>query len=205
MLEAGNKGIDSADSSLVSGMDSLSLLTTSRDPLVHPLTLSWATSAATAQLSGMATALLADDRSLWPETVRAADPQRPLDAADGDGVACDGPEGRTPADAASFRVRCSLSRSGLALSLKFPCAGSPAGNSAISPNQGGTSSIRRISSHFPGPETRFLIWVSMRCAYGCRSPTSSNPIPARMLRCRRRDTGPQGFASICRRKASRPV
>lgn len=71
VLEAGNKGIDSADSSLVSGMDSLSLLTTSRDPLVHPLTLSWATSAATAQLSGMATALLADDRSLWPETVRA--------------------------------------------------------------------------------------------------------------------------------------
>lgn len=71
VLEAGNKGIDSADLSLVSGMDSLSLLTTSRDPLVHPLTLSWATSAATAQLSGMATAILADDPSLWPETVRA--------------------------------------------------------------------------------------------------------------------------------------
>lgn len=71
VLEAGNKGIDSADLSMVSGMDSLSLLTTSRDPLVHPLTLSWATSAATAQLAGMATAILADDPSLWPETVRA--------------------------------------------------------------------------------------------------------------------------------------
>lgn len=71
VLEAGNKGIDSADLSMVSGMDSLSLLTTSRDPLVHPLTLSWATSAATAQLTGMATAILADDPSLWPETVRA--------------------------------------------------------------------------------------------------------------------------------------
>lgn len=71
VLEAGNKGIDSADTSMVSGMDSLSLLTTSRDPLVHPLTLSWATSAATAQLAGMAAAILADDPKLWPETVRA--------------------------------------------------------------------------------------------------------------------------------------
>lgn len=71
VLEAGNKGIDSFDSSMVSGMDSLSLLTTSRDPLVHPLTLAWATSAATAQLSGMAAAILADDPDLWPETVRA--------------------------------------------------------------------------------------------------------------------------------------
>lgn len=71
VLEAGNKGIDSADSLMVSGMDSLSLLTTSRDPLVHPLTLAWATSAATAQLSGMGAAILADDPELWPETVRA--------------------------------------------------------------------------------------------------------------------------------------
>lgn len=71
VLEAGNKGIDSADASMVSGMDSLSLLTTSRDPLVHPLTLAWATSAATAQLAGMAAEILADDPELWPETVRA--------------------------------------------------------------------------------------------------------------------------------------
>lgn len=70
VLEAGNKGIDSADSSMVSGIDSLSLLTTSRNPVVQPLTLSWATSAATAQLSGMAAEILADDPELWPETVR---------------------------------------------------------------------------------------------------------------------------------------
>lgn len=70
ILEAGNKGIDSADASMVSGMDSLSLLTTSSDPLGQPLALSWATSAATAQLSGMAAAVLADDKELWPETVR---------------------------------------------------------------------------------------------------------------------------------------
>lgn len=54
VLEAGNKGVDSADQNMVSGIDSLSLLTTSRDPIGQPLTLSWATSAATAQLSGMA-------------------------------------------------------------------------------------------------------------------------------------------------------
>lgn len=71
VLEAGNKGIDSADQSMVSGIDSLSLLTTSRTPLQQPLTLSWATSAATAQLAGMAGEVLADDPTLWPETVRA--------------------------------------------------------------------------------------------------------------------------------------
>lgn len=71
VLEAGNKGIDSADSSMVSGIDSLSLLTTSHQPLEMPLTLSWATSAATAQLAGMAGELLADEPARWPETIRA--------------------------------------------------------------------------------------------------------------------------------------
>ena len=71
VLEAGNKGVDSFDQSMVSGIDSLSLLTTSRNPLGQPLTLSWATSAATAQLAGMGAELLADDPELWPETVRA--------------------------------------------------------------------------------------------------------------------------------------
>ena len=71
VLEAGNKGIDGGDSSMVSGIDSLSLLTTSHDPIVRPLALSWATSAATAQLAGMAAEILADDPALWPETVRA--------------------------------------------------------------------------------------------------------------------------------------
>lgn len=71
VLEAGNKGVDSFDQGMVSGIDSLSLLTTSRDPLGLPLTLSWATSAATAQLAGMGAELLADDPELWPETVRA--------------------------------------------------------------------------------------------------------------------------------------
>lgn len=70
VLEAGNKGIDAADSQMVSGIDSLSLLTTSRDPVGQPFALSWATSAATAQLAGMAAEVLADDPTLWPEAVR---------------------------------------------------------------------------------------------------------------------------------------
>lgn len=71
VLEAGNKGVDDFDGSMISGMDSLSLLTTNHDPIEQPLTLSWATSAATAQLAGLATTVLADDPELWPETVRA--------------------------------------------------------------------------------------------------------------------------------------
>lgn len=70
LLEAGNKGIDDGGA-LMSGIDSLSLLTTSSLPLAGPLTLAWATSAATAQLAGMAAAIIADDTDLWPETVRA--------------------------------------------------------------------------------------------------------------------------------------
>lgn len=69
VLEAGNKGIDG--NTLISGIDSLSLLTTGSDVVRRPLTISWATSAATAQLTGMAAAILADDLTLWPETVRA--------------------------------------------------------------------------------------------------------------------------------------
>src|SRR3546814_15136533 len=71
-LVTGVSDVCSSDlASMVSGMDSLSLLTTSRDPVVQPLALSWATSAATAQLAGMAAEILADDPALWPETVRA--------------------------------------------------------------------------------------------------------------------------------------
>lgn len=71
VLEAGNRGIDPVGSGLSSGMPSLSLLTTSADPIQLPLTLSWATSAATAQGAGMAAAIWADSTELWPETVRA--------------------------------------------------------------------------------------------------------------------------------------
>ncbi|MBS1087321.1 S8 family peptidase [Gluconobacter sphaericus] len=71
VLEAGNQGIDTAGGNMISGIDSLSLLTTSNTPLTHPLALFWATSAATALLAGMGAELLADNNNLWPETVRA--------------------------------------------------------------------------------------------------------------------------------------
>lgn len=70
VLEAGNKGVDDSGA-LTSGIDSLSLLTTSSTPLAKPLSLAWATSAATAQLAGMVAAIVSDDTDLWPETVRA--------------------------------------------------------------------------------------------------------------------------------------
>ncbi|MFD1961748.1 S8 family serine peptidase [Novosphingobium panipatense] len=111
------------------------LLTTSRDPLVHPLTLSWATSAATAQLSGMATALLADDRSLWPETVRAllthsARWTPPMETA----LLATGQKAERLLMLRRFGYGVpSLDRA--LRSASNPCAGSPAGNSAISPNR----------------------------------------------------------------------
>lgn len=71
VLEAGNRGVDPVNSIMYDGIDSLSLLTTSHQPIPHPLTLSWATSAAAAQLAGMAAEILADDPDLWPETIRA--------------------------------------------------------------------------------------------------------------------------------------
>jgi hypothetical protein len=71
IFEAGNKGVDDFDGSMVSGIDSLSLLTTNHNPIERPFTLSWATSAATAQLAGLAAATLATDPAMWPETVRA--------------------------------------------------------------------------------------------------------------------------------------
>ena len=69
VMEAGNKGVDG--NALVAGIDSLSLLTTGSDVIHRPLTISWATSAATAQLAGVAAGVLSDDPALWPETVRA--------------------------------------------------------------------------------------------------------------------------------------
>ena len=52
-------------------MDSLSLLTTGHDVIGAPLTTTWATSAAAAQVAGMAARLQVDDPTYWPETIRA--------------------------------------------------------------------------------------------------------------------------------------
>ena len=71
VMEAGNRGVDPADATLWSGIPSLSLLTTGHDVLSNPLIATWATSAATAQIAGIAAKVQADDEDYWPETVRA--------------------------------------------------------------------------------------------------------------------------------------
>ena len=71
VMEAGNRSVDPADETLWSGLDSLSLLTTGRDPINEPLSTTWATSAAAAQVAGLAGRLMAAHPQLWPETVRA--------------------------------------------------------------------------------------------------------------------------------------
>ncbi len=70
VFEAGNRALSPEQNELLSGVASLSLLTTAKDFLTEPLTTFWATSPATAQAAGMAATLMAYDRSWWPETVR---------------------------------------------------------------------------------------------------------------------------------------
>lgn len=71
VFEAGNRAINQSGTELTSGVDSLSLLTTSKDFLRHPLETFWATSPATAQAAGMAAEIVANHPEFWPETVRA--------------------------------------------------------------------------------------------------------------------------------------
>jgi hypothetical protein len=71
VFEAGNRAINSTGTELLSGVDSLSLLTTNKNFLAHPLTTFWATSPATAQAAGMAGAIMGRHPELWPESVRA--------------------------------------------------------------------------------------------------------------------------------------
>ena len=71
VFEAGNRAISLAETELLSGVDSLSLLTTNKEFLTQPLATFWATSAATAQAAGMAGAIMARHPDLWPETIRA--------------------------------------------------------------------------------------------------------------------------------------
>jgi Subtilase family len=71
VFEAGNRALNAAGTELLSGVDSLSLLTTNKEFLAQPLTTFWATSPATAQAAGMAGAIVARHPDLWPESVRA--------------------------------------------------------------------------------------------------------------------------------------
>jgi hypothetical protein len=71
VFEAGNKAISPEQNELLSGLDSLSLLTTNRDFTRNSLETYWATSAATAQAAGMAGTLIARFPNFWLETIRA--------------------------------------------------------------------------------------------------------------------------------------
>lgn len=71
VFEAGNRAISPCGTDAVSGLDSLSLLTTGKDVGARPLDTFWATSAATAQASRMAARLAASHPAYWPETIRA--------------------------------------------------------------------------------------------------------------------------------------
>jgi len=71
IIESGNRAVDPVDESLWSGLDSLSLLTTGHNVIGAPLTTTWATSAAAAQVAGIAARLQADEPTYWPETIRA--------------------------------------------------------------------------------------------------------------------------------------
>lgn len=71
VFEAGNRAISPSGTEAVAGLDSLSLLSTSREALQRPLDSFWATSAAAAQGARLAAQLAADNPDYWPETIRA--------------------------------------------------------------------------------------------------------------------------------------
>ena len=71
VFEAGNRAISQSGLEAVAGLDSISLLTTSRQVDSNPLTAFWATSAATAQAARMAVQIATTYPGYWPETVRA--------------------------------------------------------------------------------------------------------------------------------------
>jgi hypothetical protein len=71
VFEAGNKALSPEQNEILSGLDSLSLLTTSHDFNRQSLSTLWATSPATAQAAGMAGTLAARHPDFWPETIRA--------------------------------------------------------------------------------------------------------------------------------------
>lgn len=71
VFEAGNKAINGAASELLSGVDSLSLLTTAKDFLAQPVTTFWATSSASAQAASLSAQIMAKHPDLWPESIRA--------------------------------------------------------------------------------------------------------------------------------------
>ncbi|MCO6388720.1 S8 family peptidase [Aliihoeflea sp. 40Bstr573] len=71
VFEAGNRAVSRSGIEAVSGLPSLSLLTTSKTAVPEPIVSFWATSAATAQAGRMAARMMAERPDYWPEAVRA--------------------------------------------------------------------------------------------------------------------------------------
>ncbi|MBP5116512.1 S8 family peptidase [Pseudomonas protegens] len=71
VFEAGNRAISPDNRELVSGVPSLSILTTGKNFTKNPFEEFWATSSATAQAAGLAAEIMANFPELWPETIRA--------------------------------------------------------------------------------------------------------------------------------------
>jgi len=70
VLEGGNHGVDPTTGKH-DAVDDLALLTTSRAPEQHAFTITGETSGATALAARMAAQILAEQPTLWPETIRA--------------------------------------------------------------------------------------------------------------------------------------
>jgi len=71
VFEAGNRAVSPQGSDIVTGLPSLSVLTTNSDFVSDPLTAFWATSAATAEATRFAATISAAHPDLWPEAIRA--------------------------------------------------------------------------------------------------------------------------------------
>lgn len=71
VFEAGNRAHQPAGTDVVTGVPSLSVLTTNADFVTDPLTTFWATSAATGEAARFAASIMAAHPDYWPETVRA--------------------------------------------------------------------------------------------------------------------------------------
>ncbi len=71
VFEAGNRAASGAGTNILSGLESLSVLTANRDFVSEPLTPFFATSAATGEAARFTAMLQAAHPMYWPETIRA--------------------------------------------------------------------------------------------------------------------------------------
>lgn len=71
VLEAGNRAQTPAGTDIISGAESLSLLSTGHEVETKPIDAFWATSPATAEAARLTASIMAAHPELWPETIRS--------------------------------------------------------------------------------------------------------------------------------------